>query len=1000
MKALAPPLLDRRVPGAIAAEVRHRLCWPDEPQDALCEALIAVFARYAERLGQRLNTAPQRQLEAFVDLLRPARFGATSAHTVLVFKPAARPPGSGPLAVVRAGVQVAGPTPPGASDPVIFETLAPLVLCAAQVVRAFVVDAGERRWAEATAIAGATGLPGPAGLLPTMPIARVVSFAIPDSAVVPAPATLHLQVEITGATAWPEGTVIEWCLRSDKGEQPVVPESDTTAGLCRSGEVVLRDLAFGAPTLLGGQRGHWLSCRVTEAQPPGPQRAGQLRSTSIAARRELPAQPIEAAFFGAQALDPSRDFFPLGERPRFGDVFMAEAPAFTVSGAQISLDLRLTNPADAETTPPIPRVGNEHTPMLQWDAWTARGWSPLSLAKDETRGFTRSGLVQFTLPADAEALSFQGKPGGFVRARLVSGDYIVEPKPGSNAAAATAGTAWAQPQHRPPAIAKLMVTASAQTPATAPLAIVTERGLEATCIDPSTSDGITLFAVDAEAPAALCLGLRPNPRSGAMSPRLQFVLHRESAVAAALLGAGARDDTAEDSIAFAPHWQYRNASGWADAKVEALHCDLPGRLALRVEAGEDWQAWGHSTVDSSLFWLRLTDQRDTAALPRLARVQLNAVPAAQQVSIEGEVLGSSSGAPNHAFGLARGQLLGEPCFEVGEPGPMAEAERQALLDAGGADAVRVVPAAGRLAERNWVRWRRVNDFAGSGPLARDYILDAHDGRVRFGDGRHGRIPPSGPNNLVMRRYRSGGGLAGNSPANTVTQLRSTVRDVESVMQPNAAVGGQDAESPAAARGAATAWLRHRDRAVSPDDYEDLACRAAPGVVRARCLGARDLGVDPLGHQAAPGCVSLAILSRDADDPAPQPSPELLASVRAFLQARSPSDARLRLGAPIYIRIDIEVEIVVRAGAEPSSLARTCEDLLTRFLHPVVGGPDGDGWDFGRWPHASELRAALRGIPGLAEVRQLRQRAIEPCPGAKAAAHALVRAGRCTVHSVD
>lgn len=1000
MKALAPPLLDGRVPGVVAAEVRHHLGWPDEPQDALCEALIAVFACYAERLTQRLNTAPQRQLEAFVDLLQPVQFGATSAHTVLVFKPAARPPGAGALAVVRAGVQVAGPTPCGASNPVIFETLAPLVLCPAQVAQAFVIDAGERRWADATAIGGATGLPGPARLLPAMPVARVVSFAIPDSAVVPAPATLHLQVEITDATAWPEGTVIEWCLRGEKGEQPVLPESDTTAGLSRSGEVVLRDLAFGATTLLGGQRGHWLSCRVTQAQPRGPHRAGQLRSTSIAARRELSAQPIEAAFFGTQALDPSRDFFPLGAQPRFGDVFMAQAPAFAVPGAQISLELRLTNPADAETTPPIPSVGNEHAPTLQWDAWTARGWWPLTLVRDETRGFTRSGLVQFTLPADAQAMKFQGKPGGFVRARLASGDYIVDPKPGSSAAAAAAGTPWLQPQHRPPAIAKLMVAALAQTLATAAPAIVSERALEATCFDPSTSDGIALFAVDAEAPAALYLGLRPNPGSGAISPRLQFVLLRESAAAATLLGAGAGHDTAEDSIAFAPHWQYRSASGWADAKVEALHSELPGQLAVRVEAGGDWQVWGRSTIDSSLFWLRLTDQSDPAALPRLARVQLNAVPAAQQVSIEGEVLGSSSGAPNQVFWLGRGQLLGEPCFEVGEPGPMSEAERQALLDAGGADAVRVVLAVGRLTERNWVRWRRVDDFSESGPLARDYVLDAHGGHVRFGDGRHGRIPPSGPNNLVMRRYRSGGGLAGNSPANTVTQLRSTVRDVESVVQPDAAVGGQDGESPASARGAATAWLRHRGRAVGPDDYEDLACRGAPGVVRARCLAARDLGADPLGRQAAPGCVSLAILPRDAHDPAPHPSPELLASVRAFLQARSPSDAQLRLSAPMYVRLDIEIEIVVRAGAEPSSLARICEDLLTRFLHPVVGGPDGNGWDFGRWPHTSELRAALRGIPGLAEVRQLRQRAVEPCPGAKAAPHALVRAGRCTVHAVD
>jgi predicted phage baseplate assembly protein len=471
------------------------------------------------------------------------------------------------------------------------------------------------------------------------------------------------------------------------------------------------------------------------------------------------------------------------------------------------------------------------------------------------------------------------------------------------------------------------------------------------------------------------------------------VLQRDSA--------GARRAAASGSQTQPPplRWQYRDAGGWADLSLKALPSAEAGQEAVVVSIPANWQSWQGSSVDPTLCWLRLLDADDPAVTPSLSSVMLNAVPAMQQVTMTDDELGSSSGAPNQVFTLARPGVLGEPVLEVCELGVLAPADRAALIEAQGVDAVRTIESFGRLPARTWTRWRRVDDFAASGALSRDFVLDAHEGRVCFGDGRHGRIPPIGANNIVMRRYCCGGGAAGNVAANSIAQLRSTLPYVASVAQPVAATGGTDAESPAASRASATSWLRHRDRAVGPDDYEDLACRAASDVARAKCLPVRDVGADPLARTLAPGCLSLALLPRDAHAPAPQPTADLYARVRAFLRERSASGVRLQLCAPLYVRIDVDAEVVALPSADALALAQTCEERLAEFLHPVRGGPHGEGWEFGRWPHVSELRGALKGVAGLGEVRQLRQRHPQDPPGAATAPHALVCAGRLTMKAV-
>ena len=47
--------------------------------------------------------------------------------------------------------------------------------------------------------------------------------------------------------------------------------------------------------------------------------------------------------------------------------------------------------------------------------------------------------------------------------------------------------------------------------------------------------------------------------------------------------------------------------------------------------------------------------------------------------------------------------------------------------------------------------------------------------------------------------------------------------------------------------------------------------------------------------------------------------------------------------------------------------------MAAFLHPLTGGPDGDGWAFGRGVFISDVAAVLEAIPGVdhAEFLELR-----------------------------
>src|SRR5207302_9344722 len=120
-----------------------------------------------------------------------------------------------------------------------------------------------------------------------------------------------------------------------------------------------------------------------------------------------------------------------------------------------------------------------------------------------------------------------------------------------------------------------------------------------------------------------------------------------------------------------------------------------------------------------------------------------------------------------------------------------------------------------------VRWTEQQNFFESTANSRDYVLDHASGRLFFGDVDLGRIPPAGAA-ILASTFRSGGGLAGNLQANTITQLLGSVSGIQSVTNARSAEGGADGETLANLSMRGPMSLQHRGRAITLSDYETMA----------------------------------------------------------------------------------------------------------------------------------------------------------------------------------
>jgi predicted phage baseplate assembly protein len=209
--------------------------------------------------------------------------------------------------------------------------------------------------------------------------------------------------------------------------------------------------------------------------------------------------------------------------------------------------------------------------------------------------------------------------------------------------------------------------------------------------------------------------------------------------------------------------------------------------------------------------------------------------------------------------------------------------------------------------------------------------------------------------VLQVRARRGTGPAGNVGADALSRLVTTAPDaIRLVRNPLPATGGRAPESRDRIVTDAPATLRRQERAVTAADWVEVAERhdaVQRAFARLRWSGSWwtvFVAVDRVG-----GGGVLA----DA---------ELAADVRRHLDRFRMAGTDLELIDPVFVALDLHVEVTVERGHYRSEVARAVHDALSPGPHAdgATGIFHPDRFTFGQDLHLSRIHAAVDAIAGV------------------------------------
>jgi hypothetical protein len=309
--------------------------------------------------------------------------------------------------------------------------------------------------------------------------------------------------------------------------------------------------------------------------------------------------------------------------------------------------------------------------------------------------------------------------------------------------------------------------------------------------------------------------------------------------------------------------------------------------------------------------------------------KLATVPVEEGRLIAEEILGTSDGTPDQRYQLIHRGLIFRPTGGQ---------------DQSGRDVILVTSA-----DPN--PWVYRDTLAFSKPEDHDFTIDIDENdqaTIVFGDANFGAIPPGGATITVS--YRVGGGLAGNTGPGTIVSIVDAQELAilgAKVTNLTAATGGADRENIERAVQHAPAVFRSHQRAVTTNDYEELA-RSYDGVgkVRATATGWNTVTL----YVAPSGFVAPTDDRRIVSDTLALGLKRFLEDKRMLTQIIDVQDVQ---AVPIFVTAQVGIESYFVREDVIAAIERAAGDLLAF-----------DNVDFGETIYLSRFYDRIQSTPGV------------------------------------
>ncbi|NPD27104.1 putative baseplate assembly protein [Corallococcus exiguus] len=255
-------------------------------------------------------------------------------------------------------------------------------------------------------------------------------------------------------------------------------------------------------------------------------------------------------------------------------------------------------------------------------------------------------------------------------------------------------------------------------------------------------------------------------------------------------------------------------------------------------------------------------------------------------------------------------------------------------------------------------WSPRRTLLNSGRFSREFVAEVEEdgrARLRFGDNVLGERPARGV--ALTATYRIGNGNAGNVGAESITHLYSTVggdwrNAIWRVRNPLPARGGVEPEAVERVRINAPEAFRVQQRAVTEEDYAEVAQRH-PEVQRA------------VGSLRWTGSWHTMFVTVDRRGGFPVDA-AFSARLATFLERFRLAGYDVRIDGPLFVPLDIAMTVCVAPGYLAANVkaallevfsSRDLPDGRRGFFHP-------DRFTFGQPVYLSQLVAAAMKVPGV------------------------------------
>ena len=724
---------------------------------------------------------------------------------------------------------------------------------------------------------------------------------------------------------------IEWECWTGNDWETIVPFLDGTDEFDKSGEIIFDNIPKLANKLIEDISSFWIRASLKGMDSDKLPTFESLKISS-ALKADYWLRP-DKCYLNTdenpfEYIDTLRDFYPFGKEPTGSDVFLFCSKAFSMKEAKISITITMSeiySPLDDEELKELEVSWEYLSELGMWKLFGKSGATGVIKSEhnfyDQTDAFTKTGKVNFICPKDVELSLIQGEESYWIRIRISKGSY-------------------GKDKANIPVFRSLLINFD-ENPKNF------EHYLS---YNYYAYENLSTFIKQEKAIKPYKLLDEHNPAFYiAFDSQLSNKLHR------IYFRLGEVDLKYSSKLS----WEYFSVDSWKELRLVkdgtngfsqngAVEFIAPSEWSKTVLLGEDG------------YWLRSRWEVGSYDLPPCIKgVHLNAIEVTQATSITNTILGSSNGHAYQTCSFKDNPILPEPEILVKEVENPTSDEIEMYKELLGEKVIEETnPETGKVTGI-WTRWCEVENFFKSGSESRHYTLDIYKAVITFGNGKMGKIPPVGRDNIKCAVYYIGGGARGNVGSNTITNLEKSYPYIDSVNNPDPASGGADAESVEEAKLRGPWVLKHRYRAVTIEDFEKLALEASGEVAKSKCF-------------VKDGDINLIVVPKGDRDKL-RLGNMLFQKIKNYIDARRLITTRFILKGPGYEDISISAEVTLTPQKIEliHEMKIAMETNLKNYFHPLKGGPTGNGWPMGRNVYISEIYNVLECIDGVDFVRKLK-----------------------------